>query len=126
MSRLFRMLQTRPSVNFEYLLNHNLDLTHYLNLRHYLDLTKYLDLTHYLDLSDGYLEYHVNPHAHKKLDNTSFCFMIENDSVDPKKVVLEFALKDPIKAASLLEIKLDAEGTKIVGMDLDGDIVELK
>ncbi|XP_059158591.1 uncharacterized protein LOC131942696 [Physella acuta] len=76
--------------------------------------------------SDGYQEYHVNPHAHKKLDNTSFGYMIENDSVDPKKVVLEFALKDPIKAASLLEIKLNADGTKIVGMDLDGDIVELK
>lgn len=76
--------------------------------------------------SDGYQEYHINPHAHKKLDNNTFVYMIDNDNVDPKKVVLESANKDPIKAVSLLEIKLNADGTKIVGMDLDGDIVELQ
>ncbi|KAH9514722.1 hypothetical protein Btru_023400 [Bulinus truncatus] len=76
--------------------------------------------------SDGYQEYHVNPHAHKKLDNNSFLYMIENDLVEPRKVVLEYALKDPINKVALLEFKLNADGTKIVGMDLDGDIVELK
>ncbi|KAI8772540.1 monocarboxylate transporter 12, partial [Biomphalaria glabrata] len=74
----------------------------------------------------GYQEYHVNPHAHKKLDNGIFVYMIENDLIDPKKVTLEFAQKDPIKQVALLEIKLNDDGTKIVGLDLDGDIVELK
>lgn len=68
----------------------------------------------------------MNPHAHKKLNDTTYCYMIENDTLDPRKVLLEHALKDPIKNVSLLEIRLNADGTKITGMDLDGDVVLLK
>uniref|UniRef100_A0A0B7BLC7 Uncharacterized protein n=1 Tax=Arion vulgaris TaxID=1028688 RepID=A0A0B7BLC7_9EUPU len=78
------------------------------------------------DKTGEFLEYHVNPHAHKKLNDTAFCYMIENDNIDPKKVTLEYVLKDPIKNVSLIEIRLNADGTKITGLDLDGDVVLLK
>ncbi|BFZ06735.1 hypothetical protein BsWGS_09774 [Bradybaena similaris] len=78
------------------------------------------------DKTGDFQEYHVNPHAHKKLSDTTFLYMIDNDLVDPKKVVLEHAIRDPIKQVSLLEIRLNEDGTKITGMDLDGDVVLLK
>uniref|UniRef100_A0A0B7AFI8 Uncharacterized protein n=1 Tax=Arion vulgaris TaxID=1028688 RepID=A0A0B7AFI8_9EUPU len=78
------------------------------------------------DKTGDFQEYHVSPHAHKKVGDSSFCYMIENDTVDPKKVVLEYALNDPIKNVALLEIRLNDDGTKITGLDLDGDVVLLK
>jgi hypothetical protein len=90
-----------------------------------LNREKWLEAT-VADKTDDFQEYHVNAHAHKKLTNTSFIYMIDNDQVDPKKVVLEYALKDPIKSVSVLDIRLNADGTKITGLDLDGDVVLLK
>ncbi|KAK3775463.1 hypothetical protein RRG08_015309 [Elysia crispata] len=74
---------------------------------------------------DGFVEFHVNPHGHKQLDKTTFCYMVESDDVSASVVVkVEHTIKDPIKKVSVIELRLS--GDKVTGIDLDGDIVVLK
>lgn len=80
-----------------------------------------------LSFLPGFVEYSVNRNA-KQVDANTLALMIADDSGNPKTVTLCFTLpnKNPVKSVSRAEIKLDAEGTKILGIDLDGDCVVLK
>ncbi|GFR96948.1 monocarboxylate transporter 12 [Elysia marginata] len=89
-----------------------------------LDTSKWEEITA-ANKPDGFVEFHVNPHAHKQVDKTTFSFMIESDDESASKVVtLHHAIKDPIKKANMVELRLSED--KITGIDLDGDIVILK
>ncbi|GFN74056.1 hypothetical protein PoB_000056200 [Plakobranchus ocellatus] len=90
-----------------------------------LDTAKWEEIT-MANKPDGFVEFHVNPHAHKQVDKTTFSYMIETDDIDPKMVNLEHATKDPIKKATVVEFRLSGDGLKITGIDIDGDIVVLK
>ncbi|XP_045199264.2 uncharacterized protein LOC123553731 [Mercenaria mercenaria] len=72
-------------------------------------------------------EYHVNLH-HKQLNDTTIGLMIAVDDGELKNVELKDCLpkKDALKQIGTIEIKLNAEETEIVGLDLNGDVVVRK
>lgn len=77
--------------------------------------------------SAGYKEYHVN-HNHKHVDDTTLGFLVAEEDGDPISVELFNCKKnkDPLKGVGTTELKLDADGKIIIGIDLNGDVVERK
>jgi hypothetical protein len=58
---------------------------------------------------------------HKKIDETTYRYLIQPDNADPKSVDLQFALKgkDPLLDVGTAELKL--QDKFIVGIDLEGE-----
>ena len=54
--------------------------------------------------------------------------MVAVEDGDPKNVSVKDVAdkKDPLKDIGLIELKLNADETEIIGMDLNGDIVVRK
>lgn len=64
---------------------------------------------------------------HKQLSPTSYRYLIQTDlDENPMGVIIEFCLKDkdPLKDIGTAELLLKDD--KVVGIDLDGDIVQMK
>lgn len=74
-----------------------------------------------------YREYQVM-RQHKQMDPTSYRYVIQKTEGDdePKGVVVEFTSKDkdPLKDIGTAELRL--KDNKVVGINLDGDCMELK
>ena len=75
----------------------------------------------------GFVEYSINRNA-KQLDANTLGLMLADEDGNAKNVTLSFTLpnKNPVKSVSRAELKLDAEGKNVLGIDLDGDCVILK
>ena len=73
------------------------------------------------------MEYSINRNA-KQLDANTLGLMLADEDGNAKNVTLSFTLpnKNPVKSVSRAELKLDAEGKNVLGIDLDGDCVILK
>jgi len=72
-----------------------------------------------------FVEYFIS-RSRKQVDATTIIYSIENDSVDSKKVTLEFAKKDPLKNINSCEFRLSDDGEKVTGLDLNDDVIVLK
>lgn len=62
------------------------------------------------------------------INDTSLRIVIQADDDDPKNVVLEDCKKkkDPLHNIGRCEIKLNPDETQIIGIDVEGDIVQRK
>ncbi|XP_078311921.1 uncharacterized protein LOC144618862 [Crassostrea virginica] len=79
------------------------------------------------DRGDGFLEYAINRNA-KSIDSNTLALMVADDAGNCKTVTLTNTRdnKNPVKNVSRAELKLDEEGKRVLGIDLDGDCVILK
>nr|QDK55492.1 AMP-1 [Pinctada imbricata] len=77
--------------------------------------------------ADGYKEYTIN-RQHKRIDKTTLGLFLDPEEGDSVTVQINDTLddKDPLKNICRAEFKLDPTNTKVIGIDLDGDIVERK
>lgn len=75
----------------------------------------------------GFLEYAINRNA-KSIDSNTLALMVADDAGNCKTVTLTNTRdnKNPVKNVSRAELKLDEEGKRVLGIDLDGDCVILK
>lgn len=75
---------------------------------------------------ENYKEFQVL-RQHKQLNPTSFRYVVQMDAdEDPKGVIIEHTAtdKDPLKDIGTAELLLQDD--KVIGIDLDGDCMELK
>lgn len=76
-----------------------------------------------------WIEYQVTRHC-KQLNESTIVFQVapNNTDGDPKSVQLKDCLpkKNPLKEIHIVELKLNADGTEIIGIDLNGDIIVRK
>ncbi len=65
---------------------------------------------------------------HKEDPYGTFKYLIQQEDDDPKAVYLQDTKigMDPLKDIGTAELKLDADGKLVLGVDLDGDIVAKK
>ena len=84
-------------------------------------------ITLLLLFSAGYKEYHVM-HSHKRIDATTVAYLVAEEDGDPKNVEIFNTKKDkdPLKDIGTLELKFDADEKTVIGIDLNGDVVERK
>ena len=75
----------------------------------------------------GYKEYHVM-HSHKKVDATTVAYLVAEEDGDPKNIEIFDCKKnkDPLKDIGMIELKFDADEKTVIGIDLNGDVVERK
>ena len=67
-------------------------------------------------------------HNHKHVDDTTIGLLVAEEDGDPKNVELFNCKKgkDPLKNVGATELRFDADEKTIIGIDLDGDVVERK
>ena len=75
-----------------------------------------------------YKEYHIL-HPHKQIAPTTIGLLIEGDDESaaiPVELLYCKKNKDPLKNVGVSEFKLDADKKIVLGIDLNGDVVEKK
>ncbi|KAK6195572.1 hypothetical protein SNE40_000976 [Patella caerulea] len=72
---------------------------------------------------DGYSEYQVM-RQHKAEGKNGWRYLIQQEDADPKGVFLMGCKegRDPLKDIGTCELKLNEDGTQVLGVDLDGDV----